>query len=93
MVCPRTFSVSRCSRIDVTVSALDDATSLDNGVLILSPLKAVDGVEYVVAQGYNAITVTAEECQFCHQEPLVMFTEHQQREFRQSGGFIVPLSA
>ena len=49
--------------------------------------------EYVVAQGYNAITVTAEECQFCHQEPLVMFTEHQQREFRQSGGFIVPLSA
>lgn len=39
------------SRIDVTVSALDDATSLDNGVLILTPLKGVDGVEYVVAQG------------------------------------------
>ncbi len=39
------------SRIDVTVSALDDATSLDNGILILTPLKGVDGVEYVVAQG------------------------------------------
>lgn len=47
--------------------------------------------EYVAAQGHEAITVTAEECQFCHQEPLVMFTEHQQKEFRQSGGFIVPL--
>jgi flagellar P-ring protein precursor FlgI len=39
------------SRIDVTVSALDDASSLDNGTLILTPLKGVDGVEYVVAQG------------------------------------------
>lgn len=49
--------------------------------------------EYVAAQGYTAIAVTSEECQFCHQEPLVMFTEHQQAEFRQAGGFIVPLSA
>ena len=39
------------SRIDVTVSALDDATSLDNGVLIRSPLRGVDGVDYVIAQG------------------------------------------
>jgi flagellar P-ring protein precursor FlgI len=39
------------SRIDVTVSALDDASSLDNGTLIMTPLKGVDGVEYVVAQG------------------------------------------
>lgn len=49
--------------------------------------------EYVSAQGHAAIVVTTEECQFCHQEPLVMFTEHQQEEFRASGGFIVPLSA
>ncbi|MCC6141828.1 MAG: DUF2024 family protein [Nitrospira sp.] len=49
--------------------------------------------EYMAAQGYAAIAVTAEECQFCHQEPLVMFSESQQKEFRQSGGFIVPLSA
>ena len=33
------------------MSALDDATSLDNGTLIMTPLKGVDGVEYVVAQG------------------------------------------
>ena len=49
--------------------------------------------EHVVALGYAAITVTAEECQFCHQEPLVMFSEQQQKEFRQAGGFIVSLSA
>jgi len=49
--------------------------------------------EYVAAQGHAAIAVTAEECRFCHQEPLVMFTEHQQEEFRASGGFIVALSA
>jgi hypothetical protein len=48
--------------------------------------------DYVASLGHTAITVTAEECQFCHQEPLVMFTEQQQREFRQAGGFIVPLS-
>ena len=39
------------SRIEVTVSALDDATSLDNGMLIVTPLKGVDGLEYVTAQG------------------------------------------
>src|SRR5947208_16654436 len=32
------------SRIDVTVSALDDATSLDNGTLIVTPLKGVDNL-------------------------------------------------
>jgi len=48
---------------------------------------------HVVALGHQAVTVTAEECLFCHQEPLVMFAEHQQREYRQLGGFIVPLSA
>lgn len=48
--------------------------------------------EYMAAQGYEAVAVTAEECRFCHQEPLVMFTEQQQTEFRRSGGFIVPLS-
>lgn len=39
------------SRIEVTVSALDDAISLDNGVLVVTPLKGLDGVEYVTAQG------------------------------------------
>ena len=48
---------------------------------------------HVAAQGYAAITVTAEECRFCHQEHLVLFTEHQQQEYRRLGGFIVPLSS
>jgi hypothetical protein len=47
---------------------------------------------YVAAQGHAAVCVTAQECQFCHAEPLVMFSEQQQREFLESGGFIVPLS-
>jgi hypothetical protein len=47
----------------------------------------------VASLGYQAVTVTARECRFCHQEPLVLFTRQQQDEFRKAGGFIVPLSA
>ena len=47
---------------------------------------------YLAAQGHTTISVTAEECRFCHAEPLVLFSEQQQREFRDCGGFIVPLS-
>lgn len=39
------------SRVDVTVSSLDDATSLQGGQLIRTPLKGIDNVDYVVAQG------------------------------------------
>jgi flagellar P-ring protein precursor FlgI len=39
------------TRIDVTVSVLDDATSLQGGMLIMTPLKGVDNVDYAVAQG------------------------------------------
>jgi hypothetical protein len=49
--------------------------------------------EYVAALGHAAVSVTAHECRFCHAEPLVMFTEHQQRQFHEVGGFIVPLPA
>ena len=49
--------------------------------------------EHVAALGHPAVTVTAEECQFCHQEPLAMFGEEQQRAYRQAGGFIVSLSS
>jgi hypothetical protein len=48
---------------------------------------------YVAAQGHAAVSVTAQECQFCHAEPLIMFSERQQREFHEAGGFIVPLPA
>jgi hypothetical protein len=49
--------------------------------------------EYVAALGHPAVSVTAKECRFCHQEPLVMFTEQQQGEYRRRGGFVVPLSS
>jgi len=39
------------SRIDVTVSSLGDATSLEGGQLLMTPLKGSDGVTYAVAQG------------------------------------------
>lgn len=39
------------SRIDVTVSSLADARSLQGGTLILTPLKGVDGQTYAMAQG------------------------------------------
>jgi hypothetical protein len=47
--------------------------------------------EYVAALGHAAVSVTAQECRCCHAEPLVMFSEHQQRQFHEVGGFIVPL--
>ena len=39
------------SKIDVLVSAYDDASSLQGGVLIRTPLTAVDGEAYAVAAG------------------------------------------
>lgn len=39
------------SKIDVTVSSIGDAKSLQGGTLILTPLKAIDGQVYAVAQG------------------------------------------
>src|SRR6056297_4005130 len=38
-------------RIDVTVSSMGDADSLQGGTLIMSPLKAANGEIYAVAQG------------------------------------------
>lgn len=39
------------TRIDVTVSSIGDATSLSGGQLLLTPLRAVDGEVYALAQG------------------------------------------
>jgi len=39
------------SRIDVTVSSIGDATSIQGGQLLMSPLRAVDGEVYALAQG------------------------------------------
>ena len=43
------------SRIDVTVSALGDASSLLGGTLIATPLMGADGNVYAVAQGQLAV--------------------------------------
>jgi flagellar P-ring protein precursor FlgI len=39
------------SRLDCTVSILDDSSSLQGGTLVLTPLKGVDGQVYASAQG------------------------------------------
>ncbi|WP_102106683.1 flagellar basal body P-ring protein FlgI [Oceaniglobus roseus] len=39
------------SQIDVTVSAIGDASSLMGGTLVMTPLTAADGVIYAVSQG------------------------------------------
>ena len=41
----------RGTRIDVTVSSMGDATSLESGTLILTPLQGPDGIIYASAQG------------------------------------------
>lgn len=41
----------RGTKLDVTVSTLDDATSLQGGQLIFTPIKGADNVVYAVAQG------------------------------------------
>jgi flagellar P-ring protein precursor FlgI len=44
------------TRIDVTVSAMGDAKSLQGGTLLVTPLLAADGNVYAVAQGSLAIS-------------------------------------
>src|SRR5262245_32288917 len=43
-------------RIDVTVSAIGDAKSLEGGMLLVTPLMGADGEVYAVGQGSVAIT-------------------------------------
>jgi flagellar P-ring protein precursor FlgI len=45
------FAARVGTRIDVTVSSLGDAKSLEGGTLLLSPLKGTDGRIYASAQG------------------------------------------
>jgi len=39
------------TRIDITVGAVGDCTSLQGGILVLTPLKSADGQVYAVGQG------------------------------------------
>ena len=47
--------------------------------------------QYLTSIGEADVPVTLKECQFCHGEPLVMFSTEQQRQFPEQGGFIVSL--
>jgi flagellar P-ring protein precursor FlgI len=47
--------VRRGNRIDVTVSSIGDAESIQGGVLIMTPLKAANNEIYVTAQGQIAL--------------------------------------
>ena len=49
--------------------------------------------EYLVSIGEPTVIVTTKECQFCHSEPLVMFSSEQQKQVLEKGGFIVPMPA
>ncbi len=44
-------SMHQGSRVDVTVSSMGDAQSIQGGVLIMTPLRAANGEVYVTAQG------------------------------------------
>ena len=46
---------ARGARVDVTVSALGDASSLLGGTLLVTPLMGADGEVYAVAQGQVAV--------------------------------------
>ena len=48
--------------------------------------------QYLASVGEADVQVTVKECQFCHSEPLVVFSPEQQRQFHEQGGFIVSLS-
>jgi flagellar P-ring protein FlgI len=39
------------SKIDVIVAAIDDAASLQGGILLQTPLRGADNVDYAIAQG------------------------------------------
>jgi hypothetical protein len=49
--------------------------------------------EYLSSLGHREAPVTTKECRFCHNEPVVMFTAAQQKEFKEKGGFIVEMPA
>lgn len=49
--------------------------------------------EYLISIGEPTTSVTTKECQFCHSEPLFMFSPEQQKQVKEKGGFIVPMPA
>jgi hypothetical protein len=76
-----TWINGKSGRIHFDVMTTDEATALKLAK------------EYLVSIGEPTATITTRECQFCHSEPLVMFSTEQQNQFKEHGGFILPLPA
>jgi heterodisulfide reductase subunit B len=72
-----TWITGKSGRIHFDVMTTDEATALKLAK------------EYLVSIGEPTATITTRECQFCHSEPLVMFTAEQQKQVKEQGGFIV----
>ena len=76
-----TWVTGKSGRIHFDVMTTDEATALKLAK------------EYLVSIGEPTATITTRECQFCHSEPLVMFSAEQQKQVKEQGGFIVRMPA
>ncbi|MEQ1847923.1 MAG: DUF2024 family protein [Nitrospira sp.] len=76
-----TWVTGKSGRIHFDVMTTDEPTALKLAK------------EYLVSIGEPTATLTTRECQFCHSEPLVMFTAEQQKQVKEQGGFIVRMPA
>ncbi|TKB91364.1 MAG: DUF2024 family protein [Nitrospira sp.] len=76
-----TWVTGKSGRIHFDVMTTDEATALKLAK------------EYLMSIGEPTATLTTRECQFCHSEPLVMFTAEQQKQVKEQGGFIVRMPA
>jgi Domain of unknown function (DUF2024) len=47
--------------------------------------------QYLASIGESDVPLTLKKCQFCHSEPLVIFSTEQQKQFKEQGGFIMRL--
>ncbi len=64
-----------------------DVMTTDQETALRLARRYLDGI------GEGSAPVTVKECQFCHNEPLALFSTEQQRQFREQGGFILELPA
>ena len=76
-----TWVTGKSGRIHFDVMTTDEATALKLAK------------EYLVSIGEPTATLTTRECQFCHSEPLVMFSAEQRKQVKEQGGFIVRMPA
>ncbi|MFH1035747.1 MAG: flagellar basal body P-ring protein FlgI [Pseudomonadota bacterium] len=91
------------ARIDITLSSLGDASSLAGGTLLITPLKAMDGKTYAVAQGpvsVGGFSAGGEASSVSKNHPTVgrvprgaSVERELPREFAQDSGLTINLDA